>query len=138
MIHISKYWKDDLLKLADKLTMRLVQKRWGEKNFYTLEKELFLGFYSVRKLIESRKISDSVKNKNYKVRKIEFSGEPERLMPNSVDSDYDLVGYTEVSTLNTIQICNQFIHSYHFVPFFPTGSNLIGFFVCSDFDRKKC
>ncbi|OQK43193.1 hypothetical protein XM74_c11567 [Vibrio vulnificus] len=62
MINVSKFWKDDLLKLAEKLTLRLVQKRWGEKNIYTLEKDIFLGFYSVRKLIESRKISDSVKN----------------------------------------------------------------------------
>ncbi|HAS8362652.1 TPA: hypothetical protein I7715_22135, partial [Vibrio vulnificus] len=138
MINVSKYWKDDLLKLAEKLTLRLVQKRWGEKNIYTLEKDIFLGFYSVRKLIESRKISDSVKNQNYKVRKINFSGDPDKIIPSSVDSDYDLVSSTEIHTLNTMQICNQFIHSYYFVPFFPTGTSPVGFFVCSDFDKKNC
>lgn len=48
MIHESSYWKDDLLKLASRLERRLIQTRWDEKNFYTVEKEIFIGFYSIR------------------------------------------------------------------------------------------
>lgn len=55
MIHDSHYWKDDLLKLSRKLESRLLQTRWGDRNLYIIEKEIFIGFYSVRKLIESKK-----------------------------------------------------------------------------------
>lgn len=138
MIQVSNYWKEDLIKLADKLLLRMVQKRWGEKNFFTLEKEIFLGFYSVRKLIESKKVSDSLTNKSYVVQKLNFVGNPETIIPKSADSDFNLIRDTEKTSLTTVQICNQIIHSYHFIPFFPNGENLIGFFVCSDFERKKC
>jgi len=138
MIQVSSYWKDDLIKLADKLLLRIVQKRWGEKNFFSLEKEIFLGFYSVRKLIESKKVSDALKNKSYLVQKLNFVGDPETIITKSPDSDFELIRDAEKTSLTIIQICNQIIHSYHFVPFFPNGKNLIGFFFCSDFERKKC
>lgn len=138
MIHVSSYWKEDLIKLADKLLLRMVQKRWGEKNFFTLEKEIFLGFYSVRKLIESKKVSEKLTNKSYVVQKLNFVGDPEVIIPKSADSDFNLIRDAEKSSLTTVQICNQIIHSYHFIPFFPNGKNLIGFFFCSDFERKKC
>ncbi len=51
MIHESSYWKNDLLKRANRLALRLIQTRWGEKNFYTIEKEIFICFYSIRELI---------------------------------------------------------------------------------------
>lgn len=138
MIYNSSYWKNDLLKLADKLTLRMVQKRWGEKNFFTLEKEIFLGLYSVRKLIESNKVSDSLKNKRFTVFRSNFIGDPETIIPKMADQDYELIESTEQTTLSTVQICNQFIHSYHFVPYFPDGEHLVGFYFCSDYERKKC
>ncbi len=138
MIYESSYWKDDLLKLADKLERRIAQRRWGEKNFYSLEKDIFLGFYSVRKLIESYKISDSLKNKSYKIREFPYSGQPESISTNVEAGSYDLSKGREVS-ITIAQLCNQFIHSHHFHPFFiPGGKYLVGFFFCSDHKRTTC
>ena len=136
MIYESSYWKDDLLKLASRLERRLIQSRWGEKNFYTLEKEIFFGFYSIRKLIESQKVSDSLKLKSYEIRGFphQKGGEPSIEEFNGPKYDFGNAG---ICKLTILQLCNQFIHSYHFVPFISGGKNLIGFFFCSDLKKKS-
>lgn len=134
MIHVSSYWKDDLLKLACRLERRLIQTRWGEKNLYTVEKEIFMGFYSIRKLIESKKISDSVATKKYEIKEFEYRGSPESIITHFEESDYDL-SKAKTSKITIAALCNQFIHSHHFLPFCPMGKNLIGFFFCSDHKR---
>jgi len=137
MIRESSYWKDDLIKLANKLERRLVQTRWGEKNLYTVEKDIFLGFYYVRKLIESKKISDSLKKKSYEVKEFPYRGSPESIINHFKETDYDF-SMAKTSKITIIQLCNQFIHSYYFFPFLPNGKNLIGFLFCSDHKRTSC
>ncbi|MBN4073553.1 hypothetical protein JYT23_01810 [Mariprofundus ferrooxydans] len=135
MIYESSYWKDDLLKLAKKLELRLIQKRWSERSFYAVEKELFLGFYVIRKLIESNKVSESIKNKTYQLHEFPTKGRPESLFDRDAydEFDFDNAKKTNVSIAT---LCNQFIHSFHFVPFIPDGKALIGFYICSDYKRK--
>jgi len=137
MIHESSYWKEDLLKLANKLERRIIQTRWGEKNLYTLEKEIFIGFYSIRKLIESNKISDSLSERNYEVKEFPYQGNPESIITHFKETDYNL-NKAKKFNITVSQLCNQFIHSHHFLPFLPNGKNLIGFFFCSDYKRKSC
>lgn len=137
MIHESKYWKDDLLKLADRLELRTIQTRWGEKNFYTLEKEIFVGFYSIRKLIESKKISDPLRSKTYEVKEFPYNGNPETIVTHFKDNEYDM-SKGKTSKITVAHLCNQFIHSHHFLPFLPNGKNLIGLFFCSDHKRTSC
>lgn len=136
MIHESSYWKDDLIRLADRLELRLVQTRWGSKNLYTLEKEIFIGFYSVRKLIESNKISNSIISKKYEVKEFLYNGNLESIMTYFKTSDYNFSNCKK-SQISISILCNQFIHSYHFIPFLPNGKNLIGFFFCSDYKRTS-
>ncbi|MFK3659449.1 hypothetical protein ACI2I2_02880 [Scandinavium sp. NPDC088450] len=136
MIHESGYWKDDLLKTADRLELRLVQTRWGEKNLYTIEKEVFIGFYSVRKLIESKKISDSIKTKLYNVKEFPYNGNINTIATWFKAEDYSF-DQAIPSKINIVSLCNQFIHSHHFLPFLPNGKNLIGFFFCSDLKRTS-
>lgn len=134
MIYESSYWKDDLLKLARTLEQRLIQTRWGDKNLFIVEKELFIGFYAIRKLIESNKISDSISRRRHQLKEFPYCGNPDSLVIHMRDQEYDL-GNGKAVHLTTVDLCNQFIHSHHFVPFLPDGKHLIGFFFCSD--RKR-
>ncbi|MCE1241932.1 hypothetical protein [Oryzomicrobium sp.] len=134
MIHDSSYWKDDLLKLAQSLEKRILQTRWGGKNLFVVEKEIFLGFYAIRKLIESKKVSDSVSKRKYELREFTYSGDPNSLITHIREAEYDLTSGKTV-WLSTVDLCNQFIHSHHFVLFLPDGKHLVGFFFCSD--RKR-
>lgn len=137
MIHESSYWKDDLLKLANRLELRLIQTRWGDKNLYTLEKEISIGFYSIRKLIESKKVSDSLKTKDCVVMEFPYRGIPEAINTYFNEGDYNL-NKAKQSGIKLNQLCNQFIHNHHFLPFLLDGRNLIGFFFCSDHKRTSC
>jgi hypothetical protein len=56
MIYESHYWKDELQAIAKKLRRRRAQRRWSESSFANLEKEVMVGFYSVRKLYEASKL----------------------------------------------------------------------------------
>lgn len=135
MIFESSYWKDDLLKLAKKLELRLIQKRWTEKSFFAVEKELFLGFYSIRKLIESLKVSESVAGKLYRIYEYPKINNSIKILSDDPTKEFDLTKGRKVD-VSVATLCNQFIHSYHFAPFAPEGKSLVGFFVCSDYKRK--
>lgn len=134
MIHESIYWKDDLLKLAQSLERRILQTRWGNKNLFVVEKEIFLGFYAIRRLVESKKVSDSISKHKHNLKEFAYSGDPNSLVTHMRNTEYDLTSGKTVQ-LTTIDLCNQFIHSHHFVPFLPDGKHLVGFFFCSD--RKR-
>lgn len=113
--------------------MRIIQKTWRERSFFVVEKEIFLGFYSIRKLIESQKVSDSIKNKTYQVHEFPNKKHGMSLFDNP-EKEFDFVK-AKKSSISVIGMCNQFIHSYYFVPFFPDNT-LIGFFICSDYKKK--
>jgi len=50
----SRYWKDDLLKLAKELKPEKHPKRWPEKRQVNFEKEIIISFFKIRKLFETR------------------------------------------------------------------------------------
>lgn len=137
MIDESAPWKDELLKIADRLERRYNQKRWTERSFFLLEKEFFLGFFSVRKLMESNKISDEIKNKEVELAVYPAGEKPVTLLnQHKFPELYDLyAGNTEVLTY--YDISNQFIHSSIFAPFTPFGKSLVGAYIASDRAKKK-
>lgn len=135
MISESSYWKGDLLKLGLKLERRIIQKRWGSKNIFALEKDLFIGFYAIRKLIESKKISDSLKLKEYQILEFEYHGTNNSIIDYFSEEKYNF-DKPNKKKLTIAQLCNQFIHSFYFSPYV-SGELLIGFFICSDHQREK-
>lgn len=52
------------------------------------------------------------------------------------ESEYDL-SKSKSTEISIAALCNQFIHSHHFVPFLPGGRYLVGFFFCSDYKRTS-
>lgn len=133
MITEGDLWKEDLSKTADKLLKRMVQKKWSKRSWFCLEKELFIGFYTVRKLIESNQGTKELLDKTLKLamfrRKTIIKDDFDKFVP------YDHEKPSKIN-VNVRDICNQFIHSYHLSPF---GSNntLVGFLINSEFQSKK-
>jgi len=129
----SELWKEDLVKIANKLLKRLVQKKWSKRSWFCLEKEIFIGFFAVRKLIESNSIPRDLTTRNFKLlmfpRKKIIVDDFDRLVP------YDYVG-SEGNNINIRDICTKFIHSYHISPSISNGT-LIGFFINSEYQSKK-
>src|SRR5215212_9681816 len=67
MIWESHFWKDDLLKDIGTIE-RWQRKPWTERQSVMLEKKVMFSAYVIRKLIEARKLSDSLSTERLNVR----------------------------------------------------------------------
>jgi hypothetical protein len=136
MIWESGDWKEYLLKTALKLSERIRQKRWTERSFFLLERDIFFAFYSIRKLIEAKKLSDYVVETKISLQAFKSMRIPvTRFNRDRIDELYDLQNPSSES-IKLKDICNQFIHSYIFVPCFGELNELDGIIFCSDHTRK--
>ncbi len=63
MIYESRYWKEPLIESAAVLEDFAQQQiELSEEDATKIEKEIFIGFYAIRKLMDTVKITDSTKN----------------------------------------------------------------------------
>ncbi|MEZ0259523.1 MAG: hypothetical protein ACAH80_00845 [Alphaproteobacteria bacterium] len=138
MIYESSYYKNELQAIASRMRKRLQQKRWTDRSFFLLEKDVFYSFYIIRKLIEApAKISS--KTVNLKI-KLSFY-KPTNVKPNYLNR-FEFYELYNLEKPNPIQkklgfICNQFVHSYIFCPDFSEDGKFLGLFFNSDFERKN-
>jgi hypothetical protein len=116
LINDSVPWKDDLLRVAEDLKRRKTQRRWSERSNYLFERNVMTATYSIRKLIEAHKVSNALARKSWPVEQFKPNGpvpdawnhwEPQRL--------FDLASPSK-SSLSTMVICHQIVHSYLFFP----------------------
>lgn len=137
MIWESQHWKDPLLKSAEYLRRVRLSESTSKRKLVRIEKELLLGFYAVRKLLDTFKVSDSTKEM-----KVDLVVHPaircvDYLNWHHLDKNYDLTS-RKSETKDIRFLCNQFVHSYVFMTSEVEG-RLDGFFVNSDRDRhSKC
>ena len=134
----SSYRKEDLGRLADKLKARKVQKKFPARSLACLEKEIFIGCYIIRKLMDGKKLSDTVASLKFPVRFHSSIGRnPTWLTWNQdLDRSYDFKNvHTEPMSLP--YLCNQLIHSFIFVPLFGRHGTLRGIFFNSDLTKSR-
>jgi len=138
MFSESYVYKDELLKYAKDLLKRKYQKKWFEKTYLIIEKEIFFGFFIIRKLCESIKISDHLKDKMYKVEKIYYK-KPFNINLFNMYKILDYINLNNIKTdsINIEKICNQFIHSYYLFILHEKEDNNIKVLLSSDHSKKK-
>lgn len=137
MISESCYWKAELLRNAEALRRRTEQRRWPEVALAKTERIVMLGFYSVRKLFESRKITDSARNTRVSATRYKSVGKPVHLMNMSrLDELYALEEGIEHSILLP-SLCNQVIHSYIFSVIIYKQGGFAGILVTSDRNKNR-
>ncbi|MBY5967247.1 hypothetical protein [Halomonas denitrificans] len=134
MIYESSYWKEPLLKTATWLRRVRLGKNVRESTLIKVEKELFIGFYSVRKLLETVKVSDSTKKEKFELIWHPNKKPVDWLNHHVVEDHYDLEKSSQESK-GIGFVCNLFIHSYVFTL---VGENKIeGVFVASDKTKNQ-
>jgi hypothetical protein len=104
---MEKYWLNELEESAIFLEKLYRTKFWSEELEFKIEKAIFLGFYSIRKLNESNLIKNSLSDINWNLMSypkfdLEFS---EKQFTN-----YQFLN-GESKQINLIKLSNQFIHS---------------------------
>jgi len=67
MIWESSYWKEPLIKAADWLRRVRFRENTREVTFVRIEKEIFVGFYAIRKLLDTVTVADSTKKQTYEL-----------------------------------------------------------------------
>jgi hypothetical protein len=138
MISESTPWKDELVKVATRLTRMSVQKRWTDRSSFIFERDLMVSAYAIRKLLEARKLSDELQMLNVKATKYRIVGEvPDAWNYYEFYESYDLTS-GDATLLPIRKVCNEIIHSWLFVISVTESNNEIdGIFVCSDRTRRS-
>ena len=68
MIHESCFWKEPLLESALRFKEYCSYSEIDEETYVKIEKDIFIGFYSIRKLIDTEtKVTDTLKAGKYSV-----------------------------------------------------------------------
>ena len=138
MIWESSVWKDYLLKSANELNKISKIESPEEIDLVNFEKEIFFSFYSIRKLIEARKISDIISNCTIPGYKYPIKGSKVTHHFNwyQIDDLYNLNQQTK-QDFNLKFLCNQVIHSYVFMPKLNCDDKLESFYLVSGRLRNK-
>lgn len=138
MIWESCYWKDDLLRTALRLRRRQFQRRWSEVSLANVEKDLFIGFYSVRKLMDANKLSDTTLSMSISITEYSrLEKSVTRMNRHRLDELYDLESPC-AGNLGLRTLCNQIVHSYAFAPIHNgEDQGLEGIFIASDREKAS-
>jgi hypothetical protein len=138
MIWESWYWRNDLKKFAESLRKRQKQKRWPDPALARCEQTVIVGFFYVRKLIESRKLSRDFADRQVKATAYSTKGKHVRLLNRRHDLDelFDLDAPKETA-IKIEDLANQLIHSYIFYLSMEKEGQFTGVFVASDRIRNK-
>jgi hypothetical protein len=109
-------WKNDLTRVADRLEARAHQKRWTERTSYLVERDVLVGAFSARKLLDSHKVSQQTSGRSFPVQMARLTGE-------SADpwtayfywQNYDVENKQDAH-LGLRDLTNQLIHSMVLFP----------------------
>lgn len=117
MIHESYYWRNELIKISGKIQKKIkVQKSWSNSKYAKLEKNLMIGFYIIRKLMEGNKLTNKLGSSNFQLKEYKSSKLNITLLNNHrFYENYDLQNHKIVKR-DLKFLINQFVHSYTFVP----------------------
>ncbi|WP_027390599.1 hypothetical protein [Chrysiogenes arsenatis] len=136
MIWESCYWKEPLLESALRLSEYSGSESLDESQLVQIEKDIFVGFYTIRKLMDTVKITDSTRDLKVQIDWSPNIKQVDLLNNHRIDELYDLnkVGKEERKLKF---ICDQIVHSYIFMPEENEYGGLAGFYFTSDKDRQK-
>ncbi|MGR3309183.1 MAG: hypothetical protein ACUZ77_00260 [Candidatus Brocadiales bacterium] len=133
----SRYWKEDLLNHAKRLEPVEKPRRWSERLVVNFEKEIIISFFCIRKLFETHKVSDKLREYKVEVYSCTPTGKKiTRQNQASIDEVYDLSKEKKVKK-KIMFIANQLIHSCTISAYREEDRNWGGVYACSDFERNK-
>ena len=130
-------WRDELLKVAAALEKRSAMRRWTPRTGFLVERDLMVGMFTVRRLIESAKTSSLLPRE-----RVPFGVHP---LTGRTPKIYDRWSYWEFydteskrqTELTVRDVVSMFIHSYILEFYPPSEHGPARIWVVSDYDRHK-
>jgi hypothetical protein len=133
----SYYWKKYLLDFAKKIAPKKNPLRWSEGLQVNFEKDIFICFSIIRKLLEAGKFSAKIANRSIAI----FQSPASTTKIHSLNSwkIYDNYDHkSEKLVGKDIRfVCNQIIHSEVMFAYREKDRNWGGIYTFSDFERSK-
>lgn len=134
----SVYWKESLHSIAQSLKPVKNPPRFSERRLCTVERDIMIGFFIVRKLIETHKLGSKSRDLNMNV----FSHACTKTDPTWFDNfdfweAYDMDNERREQK-KPLYLANQFIHCVTSYPTRGADRNWEDIFVMSDYARKTC
>lgn len=136
MVIESLYWKEELARISKTIRPVAKPKPWSERAVCTVERDLMIGCFIVRRMVELHKVSSRVAKLQLDI----FSAEPVKSVTKvnrlSVEENYNWQS-EKAEKKSIIYICNQCIHSYISIVERGPDRNWSHLLVVSDFDRSN-
>lgn len=132
----SVYWKEELKRIAQTLRPASRPRRWSERAANIVERDISVGFFIVRKLIELYKVSSRTASMQLNVFSTPSIKNITRTNSHDLEENYNWA-IEKSGTLDVSYACNQCIHSYLMFVFRDKKRNLSDLIVASDYDRNK-
>ncbi|GAS81161.1 hypothetical protein [Paenibacillus amylolyticus] len=136
MIWESSYWKEDLLKLSDKINKVYLSTAYDDDMLVEFEKDIMIVMYSVRKLVEAKKLSANTEQIQLQVKSFRNRKNVTRLNWHRIQELYDL-DLTSNESIKASYLYNQIIHSYIFLVSLNEEGIVEGFYFTSDRTRNQ-
>lgn len=133
MIWESRYWKKELRIITSRIEKNINRTAFSDASYARFEKDLLIGFFMIRKLIDSEKISDEVVNKRIKIVKCKLhEGQVIDIgTTHKFYEKYDLRKFKK-DEIELRVLCNLAIHSLVFSPVVVEGNGVSGILVNTD------
>src|SRR5689334_1751368 len=108
----SCYWKEELARIASSIRRVKAPARWSERAHCVVERDLMIGFFIVRRLIELHKVSSKTRDFSMKVFSCPVRAEQvHRRNVHDHWETYDLLNEKR-ETKKPLYLSNQFIHAW--------------------------
>ena len=134
----SRYWKEELTRIAKTIRPTKTPPRWSERGHCVVERDVMVGFFIVRRLIELHKVSSATRD--FIMRVFSCPARAKRVHwfnEHDIHELYDL-GRERRETKKPLYLSNQFIHAYTSFVARNESRNWSDVYVVSDFDRNDC
>jgi hypothetical protein len=134
----SCYWKEELHRIAKAIKPRRKAARWSERNLCIVERDLMIGFFIVRRLIELHKVSSKTREFQLDLFACPRTSKPRKISGlNNLWELYDL-NKEKRERKKPMYVSNQFIHAQISNIARDETRNWSDVYIVSDFDRKNC
>lgn len=134
----SRYWKEELARIAKTLKPLRKPPYRTKRACCVVEREIMVGWFIIRRLIELNKVSSRTRDFNMKVYSCPTQGTRVTWINNHRFYDnYDLEN-EKAETKKPFYISNQFIHAYVSFVFIDAERNWSDVYIVSDYDRNDC
>ncbi len=134
----SCYWKEELRRIAASIRRVAQPPRWSERALCIVERDLMIGFFLLRRLIELNRVSSAITNRHLRIFCYKTRGKSvTKMNGHRIWELYDMEN--EVAcTKKPLYVSNQFVHAYTSFVARDESRNWSDVILVSDFDRNDC